>query len=325
MEDDKFFVLNSMDVDGTNRAKEKNPDSEDGNISLELSLSSASTMSTDMEKQEINYEKLEPTMIDFFKDSQLESRYTNAELSLRSFCSIDNMSIRITPIDKEKLPMQDIRKSDARNMMCMEDSRSAFSSELMEGYSSDNVPLELSLSLSFGVGECSYHHNLNSLNKTINGELPLTLFNKRQTIENPEFPTGRNKRNRVEIEIERRHHAPDDPWCIKKQLYNSDLGNLSRLILPSELVESHVLPHWNADQLAQIQQGLPVFVWDCDTNTQHYMKFKRWGKGANVLIKNWTTDFVKRRNLKLGDEIGLYWDIHNSRFNFSVLNRASSE
>ncbi|TYH03523.1 hypothetical protein ES288_A09G225900v1 [Gossypium darwinii] len=322
-----------MDVDGTNRAKEKNPDSEDSNISLELSLSSAltistnrekqaSTISTDLEKQEINYEKLEPTMINFFEDSQLESKYTNAELSLQSFRSIDNMSIGITPIDKGKLPMQDIRKSDVCNM---ENSSGAFSSELMEGYTNDNVPLELSLSLSFGVGECSYHHNLNNLNKTINGELPLTLFNKRQTIENPEFPSGRNKRNRVEIEIERRHHAPDDPWCIKKQLYKSDLGNLSRLILPSELVESHVLPHWNADQLAQIQQGLPVFVWDCDTNTQHYMKFKRWSKGANVLIKNWTSDFGKRRNLKLGDEIGLYWDIHNSRFNFSVLNRAPSE
>ncbi|KAK8337917.1 hypothetical protein V6Z11_A09G220100 [Gossypium hirsutum] len=312
MEDDKSFIfLNSMDVDGTNRAKEKNPDSED-----------TSTISTDLEKQEINYEKLEPTMINFFEDSQLESKYTNAELSLQSFRSIDNMSIGITPIEKGKLPMQDIRKSDVCNM---ENSSGAFSSELMEGYTNDNVPLELSLSLSFGVGECSYHHNLNNLNKTINGELPLTLFNKRQTIENPEFPSGRNKRNRVEIEIERRHHAPDDPWCIKKQLYKSDLGNLSRLILPSELVESHVLPHWNADQLAQIQQGLPVFVWDCDTNTQHYMKFKRWSKGANVLIKNWTSDFGKRRNLKLGDEIGLYWDIHNSRFNFSVLNRAPSE
>ncbi|MBA0580968.1 hypothetical protein Gorai_023165 [Gossypium raimondii] len=155
----------------------------------------------------------------------------------------------------------------------------------MEADTSDDISLELSLSLSYGVGECSDHHNLNSLNKKFNGELTLTLFNKRQTIGNSEFSTDRNKRNRVNIETELRHHAHDDPWCIKKQLYKSDLRNLSRLLLPSELVESHVLLHSNADQLAQIQQGLPVLVWDWDTNTQHYMKFKQWNKGVNVLKK----------------------------------------
>ncbi|MBA0642463.1 hypothetical protein Goklo_026844, partial [Gossypium klotzschianum] len=112
-------------------------------------------------------------------------------------------------------------------MMCIENSNDAFSSESMEADTSDDILLE---------------------------ELTLTLFNKRQTIGNSKFSTDRNKRNRVKIETELRHHAHDDPWCIKKQLYKSDLRNLSRLLLPSELVESHVLLHWNADQLAQIRQ-----------------------------------------------------------------------
>lgn len=104
--------------------------------------------------------------------------------------------------------------------------------------------------------------------------------------------------------------------------YKSDLGNMSRLILPSELVESNVLLHWNAGQLAQIDGGLPVLIWNCNTNTEHEMQHKRWNNGANVLIKNWIARFVKRRELKQGNEIDICWDIVKSRFNFSVLNRA---
>ncbi|XWS08155.1 hypothetical protein CRYUN_Cryun41cG0056100 [Craigia yunnanensis] len=80
---------------------------------------------------------------------------------------------------------------------------------------------------------------------------------------------------------------------------------MSRLMLPSECVESHVFPFWNDDRLAKNKEGLEVSVWDCDTKTEHELVFKQWNKGANVLIKNWAKDFVKRREHKLGDEIGL--------------------
>ncbi|XP_021275182.1 B3 domain-containing protein At2g33720-like [Herrania umbratica] len=114
-----------------------------------------------------------------------------------------------------------------------------------------------------------------------------------------------------------------DPYCIRKTLTGSDLGNMSRLMLAAEGIESHVFPFWNADQLAKIKEGLSVSVWDGDTQTEHELVFKRWNKRANVLIKNWVKDFVRRRELKLGDEIGLYWDTCNSRFQFAVLNRVA--
>ncbi|XP_022774156.1 B3 domain-containing protein At2g33720-like [Durio zibethinus] len=98
---------------------------------------------------------------------------------------------------------------------------------------------------------------------------------------------------------------------------------MSRLLLASKVAESHNFPFWNADQLTKTKEGLPVFVWDCDTKTEHEMVFRQWNKGANVLIKNWVMDFVKRRELKLGDEIGLYGDSCSSRFKCSVLNRAA--
>ncbi|KAL4339515.1 hypothetical protein GQ457_08G002800 [Hibiscus cannabinus] len=109
------------------------------------------------------------------------------------------------------------------------------------------------------------------------------------------------------------------PWCIKKKIVTSDLSDMSRLLLAKKLAESHILPHWDDERRAQIHTGVPVSVYDCDTNDEYAMDFKRWKNGAYVFIKKWIPNFVKRRDLKLGDEIGIYWDIHNSRFNFSVL------
>ena len=134
----------------------------------------------------------------------------------------------------------------------------------------------------------------------------------------------RNKKLKVNKVVSTELRLGHDPWSIKKQLSESDIGNMSRLMLASECVESHVFPFWNDDQLAKIKEGLEVFVWDCDTKTEHELVFKQWNKGANVLIKNWVKDFVKRRELKLGDEIGLYWDTRNSTFKFTVLHRAAS-
>ncbi|GLT73076.1 hypothetical protein SLA2020_449580 [Shorea laevis] len=117
-----------------------------------------------------------------------------------------------------------------------------------------------------------------------------------------------------------------DPWSIKKTLESSDIGHLSRLIVASEDVHDHILPHWDAVVFEHLMNkgSVTVCVWDVDTETEIELMFKRWlSSGSYVFIKNWVTGFVKRRELKQGDEIGLLWDKANSRFNFSVLKRAS--
>ncbi|EOX92925.1 AP2/B3 transcriptional factor family protein [Theobroma cacao] len=193
----------------------------------------------------------------------------------------------------------------------------------------------------FEIGECSNQYQRKEHEHKA-GDLSLQLSlgfsdstctsKKREGMENPSsarrISSCRNKRIKVDREEASMLFLTElrlghDPWCIKKTLTGSDLGNMSRLMLASECVEHHVFPFWNADQLAKVKEGLPVSVWDCDTNTEHELVFKRWNKGANVLIKNWVKDFVKRRELKLGDEIGLYWNTCNSRFQFAVLNRVA--
>ncbi|KAJ6364861.1 hypothetical protein OIU76_029770 [Salix suchowensis] len=100
----------------------------------------------------------------------------------------------------------------------------------------------------------------------------------------------------VSTELSLSHY---DPFTIKKKMKPSDLGNLCRLLVPSDLVEKHILPFLNTAQANQV---------------------------AGVVSRQETNrglkDFVKRRNLAEGDEIGIYWDKDQCRFTFSVLSRA---
>ncbi|PPS03768.1 hypothetical protein GOBAR_AA16904 [Gossypium barbadense] len=312
------------------------PDCEESNVSLELSLSSWSSVT--LGRQEIHYNKLQSRIEKSSGVFRSEPSYTTSKISL----DVDNMSTktdeRKQAICYEESNDQYTRKLDAtdadislelvevgeRNNHYKLNINEALTLATTSDYFTSNADSSLEWSLSMNkppgveVGERNNHHKL-KINEALTLATTSDKFTskKRQTMGKL---TNGNKRNKVEIPTEVRHH--DDPWCIKKKLYTSDLGNMSRLILPSELVESRILSHWNTDQLAQIEEGLPVLIWDCDTRTEHEMKFKRWKNGANVLIKNWITQFVKRRELKQGDEIGICWDIANSRFKFSVLNRA---
>ncbi|XP_027336989.1 putative B3 domain-containing protein At1g78640 [Abrus precatorius] len=113
-------------------------------------------------------------------------------------------------------------------------------------------------------------------------------------------------------------HDDDDPWKIKKVLKESDLGNMSRLMLGKDLAEKFVLPVLG--DAAEIEKGVSVKIWDVDTYTMHSLVFKKWvSSRCYIFMGKWVQDFVKRRGLKKGDELGFYWDPYNSHFNFSVL------
>ncbi|CAL0331081.1 unnamed protein product [Lupinus luteus] len=114
----------------------------------------------------------------------------------------------------------------------------------------------------------------------------------------------------------------DDPWKIKKVLQKSDIGNMSRLLLPKDLAENLVLPVLNADARrdAETERGTKLWIWDVDTNSMHSLLFKRWGSSKSyVFIDKWVQDFVKRRDLKAEDEVAFHWDPYNHHFAFTVL------
>ncbi|KAK9279881.1 hypothetical protein L1049_013564 [Liquidambar formosana] len=97
------------------------------------------------------------------------------------------------------------------------------------------------------------------------------------------------------------------PSAIRKQLTKSDTNSSSRLLLPTKLVEDHVLPMFDPLGIAEIKSNR--VVWDMNTNSEHQLTFKSY-----VLINNWKQEFVLRQ----GEEIGLLWNPVKSGFCFCV-------
>ena len=115
-----------------------------------------------------------------------------------------------------------------------------------------------------------------------------------------------------------------DPWEIKKILRRSDLGHMSRLLVHTHLVTYNILPYLDTECVSKIEtKGVKFTVWDEDTKTMHQLVLMQRPRSKSYVFKTmWRGDFVKRRGLKPGDEIGFYWDSHNLMFHFSVLKRA---
>ncbi|XP_010513071.1 PREDICTED: B3 domain-containing protein At2g33720-like [Camelina sativa] len=116
-----------------------------------------------------------------------------------------------------------------------------------------------------------------------------------------------------------------DPWIIKKVLTTSDLGQLSRLLLHTAPIENHIIIYLNEDDQNMVQEGLgiTVDVYDHDTDSTYQLLLKRWAKlNSYVLNGGWPMYFVRRRGLRKGDEIGLFWDRFASRLHFRVLSRS---
>lgn len=119
-----------------------------------------------------------------------------------------------------------------------------------------------------------------------------------------------------------------DPWIIKKVLTTSDLGQLSRLLLQTGPIEDHIIKYLNNDDKISVQEGLgiTVDVYDHDTDSTLELLLKRWTTlNSYVLNGGWRMYFVRRRGLRKGDEIGLFWDRFASRLHFRVLSRAAPE
>ncbi|KAM7491394.1 hypothetical protein LguiA_034315 [Lonicera macranthoides] len=126
------------------------------------------------------------------------------------------------------------------------------------------------------------------------------------------------------IDLELRLGQEADLKNYTKVLTKSDVDGSSRLLLEREWVEGEVLPGM-AQTLAQrcrTIDGATFEFEDVNTDTKHRLKLKKWPTtNSFVLTSYWKRDFVDRRRLEEGDEIGLSWDAQYSKFYFSLLRR----
>ncbi|KAK4408377.1 putative B3 domain-containing protein [Sesamum angolense] len=117
---------------------------------------------------------------------------------------------------------------------------------------------------------------------------------------------------------------PEDRWEIKKVLKKSDVDDSSRLLLSKVNVQEHILPRVTGNLPGRgldEGEGVEVAVWDMDTGSEHVLVLKKWKTGSFVLMKNWMSEFVRRRGLEKNDVIGLRWDDGSSRLEFTVLKK----
>ncbi|GAV76406.1 hypothetical protein CFOL_v3_19880 [Cephalotus follicularis] len=163
---------------------------------------------------------------------------------------------------------------------------------------------------------------------TDNVSTELTLLESKESANNS-ASTSSTSNNHLSLE-ERRDvsielNLYEDPFKIKKRLTKSDVSGMCRLLLKINLVKQHILPYLTVTSINEIESknGARVMIWDHDTMSLHSMSFKKWSSSKSyVFIDSWSKDFVNRRGLMEGDEIGLHWDSYTSRFNFRVLERA---
>ncbi|XP_039158591.1 gibberellin 2-beta-dioxygenase 7-like [Eucalyptus grandis] len=134
-------------------------------------------------------------------------------------------------------------------------------------------------------------------------------------------------------EEEEKHYADistdlvlyENPWKIRKKLTESDLGHLSRLLLPRGCVKTHVLRWMGEEMVGQVESkdGMEVVVRDADTGDEHRLVFRYWASSRSYLLNgDWNKLFAKGRGLKVGDEIGMYWDTVSCNFHFAVLRKS---
>ncbi|KAI5354053.1 hypothetical protein L3X38_006948 [Prunus dulcis] len=116
-------------------------------------------------------------------------------------------------------------------------------------------------------------------------------------------------------------------WKIKKELTTLDVVN-HFVYLDMKDVEEHILRHWNKDKIIRVRtDSTKIMVKDVDTNTTHAIHFRIYDykPEANATLEGeWGWDFVTRRGLGAGDQIGIYYEkTGESEFCFSVLKKVA--
>ncbi|XP_048131578.1 putative B3 domain-containing protein At1g78640 [Rhodamnia argentea] len=103
-----------------------------------------------------------------------------------------------------------------------------------------------------------------------------------------------------------------DPYKFKKKLAPSDVdGRRSRLLITRNSAKNHLLQlmSWETETEVISGEGADVIVWDDDTNSEHRLVFICWQSSETYVLRGgWIREFVRRRGLEAGDEVGIYWD-----------------
>ncbi|CAN0901317.1 B3 domain-containing protein At4g02870 [Linum grandiflorum] len=127
----------------------------------------------------------------------------------------------------------------------------------------------------------------------------------------------------------------EDPWTIRKKLKSVEVRTEEpqggALLIDSTTAKEHIMPVLTREDKEKLVKNVSVDVrlWDVDTRSAHGLSLVRRKVQLRSKVHHvvgfggrWNQDFVKRRRLKEGDEVGLCWDHNASRFNFRLIARS---
>ncbi|KAK3210597.1 hypothetical protein Dsin_015303 [Dipteronia sinensis] len=91
--------------------------------------------------------------------------------------------------------------------------------------------------------------------------------------------------------------------------------------LNKEEVEEHIFIHWPDYIITSATiDDIKIFIKDVDTKSNHEVNFRCYGD-ACIFQGLWGYNFIQRRSLRAGDQIGICYDLTFGVMCFSVLMR----
>ncbi|XP_030461747.1 B3 domain-containing transcription factor FUS3-like [Syzygium oleosum] len=97
-------------------------------------------------------------------------------------------------------------------------------------------------------------------------------------------------------------------FLFQKELKNSDVSSLRRMILPKKAAETH-LP------TLESKEGIPVNMYDLDGQHTWSFKYRFWpNNNSRMYVLENTGNFVTTHGLQLGDFIMVYQDCQNDNY-----------
>lgn len=116
-------------------------------------------------------------------------------------------------------------------------------------------------------------------------------------------------------------------WQMRKMITHSDVAARTHFIkLDNDDVKQYILAHWNDNKIKRATiDDIKMMVEDLDTKTEHEVNFRYYKPHDSYYLEGlWRKNFIDRRFLLAGDEIGLNYDPVSAKLLFRVLNRAKS-
>ncbi|KAL9830205.1 B3 domain-containing transcription factor FUS3 [Arabidopsis thaliana] len=105
-------------------------------------------------------------------------------------------------------------------------------------------------------------------------------------------------------------------FLFQKELKNSDVSSLRRMILPKKAAEAH-LP------ALECKEGIPIRMEDLDGFHVWTFKYRYWpNNNSRMYVLENTGDFVNAHGLQLGDFIMVYQDLYSNNYvRYTLLKR----